>query len=224
MTVTTAQMKQLVDAILAGDHKKAVAETRQLLGAGVAAEQIVTEGIEVATDFLDEKCTVEEFNLLEIMLAGRAVNMVSQELFPQGRPLGEQKGSVIVAALEGDVHDLGKNILKMVLSGEGYRVIDMGVDCSLESLTQAVEKEAPLAVYISGLITSVIFQVQQLRDALAARGLSQVRIAAGGAALKQATADDLNVDFVAQSAFEGSRYLGEIAKERQVQPERRVRS
>lgn len=212
MTVSSQKMKPLVDALLSGMHIKAVVETKKLLDAGVSREEIVTEGIEAATGYLDEKCTVEAFNLLEIMLAGRAVSIVSKELFPEGRPPTSYKATVIVAALEGDVHDLGKNILKMVLSGEGYKVVDLGVDCPLDKLMCAAEEESPVAIYVSGLITPVIFQVKQIREALAAKGLSQIKIAAGGAALKQASAEDLNVDFVAQSAFDGSRYLNEIIK------------
>lgn len=211
MTVPS-QMQPLIDSLLAGDHTKAVSEARRLRDAGVGTEEIVTGGIEVAMGYMDEKCTIEEFNLLEIMLVGRAVSMVTKELFPEGPPLREHKGTVILAALESDVHDLGKNILKMVLTNRGYNVVDCGVDCPLDRLLQVAEKESATAVYVSGLITSVVPQVKKIREVLASRGLSRVRVAAGGAALKQASPEALDVDFVAQTAFDGARYLDEITK------------
>ncbi|HUL01235.1 MAG TPA: hypothetical protein VLX29_10340 [Nitrospirota bacterium] len=72
---------------------------------------------------LDDKCTLEQFNLLEIMPAGRAVTEVMKILQPIGEATMYAKGTVIIAALEEDVHDLGKNILKMILIGKGYRVV-----------------------------------------------------------------------------------------------------
>ncbi len=209
---TPSRMQPLIDALLAGDHTGAVSETRNLLASGVEAEEIVTDGIETAMAYMDEKCTIAEFNLLEIMLVGRAVSMVTKELFPEGPPRRESRGTVILAALESDVHDLGKNILKMVLTSRGYNVVDCGIDCPLDRLLQAAEKEAAVAVYVSGLITSVIPQVRKIREALASRGLSGVRVAAGGAALKQASPESLGVDFVAQTAFDGARYLDEITR------------
>jgi methanogenic corrinoid protein MtbC1 len=156
---------------------------------------------------LDGKCTIDQFNLLEIMLVGRAVMGVIKELFPKGEPGMPIRGTVIVCSLEGDVHDLGKNILKMVLTAKGYRVIDCGKDCPLDKLIETAERQRVDAVCISGLITTVIPQVRRVRELAAERGLGQMRILAGGAALKQATAEELKVDFVADTAFDGARYL-----------------
>jgi methanogenic corrinoid protein MtbC1 len=131
-----------------------------------------------------------------------------KELFPKGELSGiPSRGTVIVCSLEGDVHDLGKNILKMVLTGKGYRVIDCGKDCPLDKLIDTADKEHAHSICISGLITTVIPQVKRTRDLAAKRGLGQIKILAGGAALKQATAEYLNVDYVAETAFDGARYL-----------------
>jgi methanogenic corrinoid protein MtbC1 len=121
------------------------------------------------------------------------------------------KGTIVIATLEGDVHDLGKNIFRMVLIGNGYRVVDCGKDCPLPKLMDVTEREQPLAIGVSGLITPVIPLVRQVKDQLALRRLDRVLVIAGGAALKQSMADKLNVDFVAESAFDGLHYLEEIA-------------
>ncbi len=202
----------LLKALLDGDQTQAMAETRKLLGGGVGREQIVTEGIEEAMTQLEDKCTVEQFNLLEIMLVGRAVMGVVKDLYPMNASPRYTKGTVVVGTLEGDVHDLGKNIVKMVLTAKGYRVVDCGKDCPVEKLIDTAEQEAAVIIGVSGLITTVVPLVRQLRDILAERGLGHIKVMAGGAALKQGTTENLNVDFVAETAFDGTRYLGQITR------------
>ncbi len=202
-------MTNLIASILEGDCAASVAQTKDLYRIGVDSEQIVTHGIEGAMSALDAKCTLEQFNLLEIMLAGRAAMEVMKFLFPAGAATST-KGTVVIATLEGDVHDLGKNILKMVLTGKGYQVVDCGKDCPLQKLAEAAVKERPLAVAVSGLITSIIPLVRQVKELLILRGLDRVKVMAGGAALKQSSPGKLNVDFVAESAFDSLHYLEEI--------------
>lgn len=206
-----SQMNSLVAAILEGDCAESVFQAGQLRTGGVSTQHIVVRGIEAAMSALDTKCTLEEFNLLEIMLAGRAVTEVMKFLYPDGSAMAATKATVVIAALEGDVHDLGKNILKMVLTGNGFRVVDCGKDCPVLKIIDVAEKEQPLAIGISGLITHIIPRVRQVKDLLRLRGLERVKVMAGGAALKQSSPDKLNVDFVAESAFDGVHYLESLA-------------
>jgi dimethylamine corrinoid protein len=204
-------MDALVKSLLDGDQIHAIAEARRLCETGVDCERIVTGGIEAAMEQLDTKCTVEQFNLLEIMLVGRAVMGVIKELYPSGAPPLQTKGTVVMASLEGDVHDLGKNVLKAVLLGKAYRVVDCGKDCPVERLISSAARERALVIAVSGLMTSLIPQVRQIRNTMTKRGLGHIKVLAGGAALKQSSAESLDVDFVAQTAFDGARYLDQIA-------------
>lgn len=207
MTVKEFSFGPLIGALLDGDHARAVTEVRDLRTGGIDPQRIVTAGIEEAMSRLDEKCTVEHFNLLEIMLAGRAVGAVIKELYPEGLPADAGRHTFLIATLEGDVHELGKNIVKSVLSAKGYRLIDCGKNCSLERLVHTAEREGVQAVLVSGLITSVIPQVRQVRSLLKAKGLTDIKVVAGGAVLKQASRAELQVDYVAQTAFDGAHYL-----------------
>lgn len=203
-------MQRLIEALTDGDRSAALAEARRLRAAGVPVERIVNEGLETAMERVDAKCTVEAFNLLEIMLVGRAVTVVADELYPQGMPADGGKATIVIATPEGDVHDLGKNIVTMVLTGQGYRVVDLGRDCPVATLAAAAAREQAAAVLVSGLITTVIPQVRRLRPALVERGLAGVKILAGGAALRQASPEELDVDYVAQTAFDGARCLATL--------------
>lgn len=207
---SSGEFAPLIAALLAGDKTGALTETSRLRAAGFAPEEIVTRGLEVAMAQLDDKCTVDQFNLLEIMLVGRSISVVVHELYPEGLPPAQGRATFVIATLEGDVHDLGKNIVRMVLIGKGYRVVDLGRDCPLDTLVTAAEHEHARAVLVSGLISPIIPQVRRVREALRARGLDHVTIVAGGAALKQLTPAELNVDYVAENAFDGARFLDSL--------------
>jgi len=205
-------LDQLVEALLEGNQSRAIAEVTSLLNSGIDNEVIIIEGIEKAMGLLDTKCTLEQFNLLEIMLVGRAVMGVIKTLYPDAPPSATRE-TIILASLEGDVHDLGKNIVKTIMIAKGYRVVDCGKDCPVEKLVEAAVREDAAVIGISGLITNVIPLVRQVVPMARTRGLTKVMVLAGGAALKQASADALNVDYVADSVFDGIRYLEQPSKE-----------
>lgn len=194
-----------IDALLEGDQARAVERAAGLRARGVKEPDIVS-AIETAMGRLDAKCTVEQFNLLEIMLVGRAVTGVMKALYPDSPPSATRE-TVVLASLEGDVHDLGKNIVKTIMTAKGYKVVDCGKDCPVEKLVAAAEQEGAGVICISGLITSIVPLARQVMPAARARGLAGVKVVAGGAALKQASAEALNVDFVADSAFDIIHYL-----------------
>ena len=200
-------LSHFIELLTAGDCSQVVREIHDLLEKGVARETIIVDGIEKALELLDTKCTVAEFNLLEIMLVGRAAMAAMKEIYPQ-EPSGHSgMGAVVIATLEGDVHDIGKNIVKMILVWKGYRVVDCGKDCPVKLLIDAAEKEKPIAVFVSGLITTVIPLACRVKESLVARGLGDIVVVAGGAALKQLTATQLHVDYVAEDAFDSLRFL-----------------
>ena len=209
--MTAEMMKPLVEAIVIGDCTQSLYLARNLYDTGISAKEIVVNGIEVAMAQLDEKCTMEQFNLLEIMLTGRAAMEVIKYLFPSGEMVTARKGTIVLAVLEGDVHDIGKNILKMILTASGYQVVDCGKNCPIEKLLDVIEKEKPLAVGLSGLIFPVIPMVKQVKEQMQARGIYVPKIMAGGAALKQSSMENLNVDFLAETAFDSVNYLEQLS-------------
>ena len=199
-------LDSLITLLMDGDTEAALLEARRVRMAGGGGALAVVRALEEAMDRMSSKCTAEQFNLLEIMLAGRTVTAVAHDTFPDGT-VPATKGTVVIATPQGDVHDLGKNLTRMVLATKGFRVVDCGKDCPAGVMIQAVAREAAFALLVSGLISPVVPLVRQLRGLLRERGLAAVQLLAGGAALKQCSAEALNVDFVAGDAFECARYL-----------------
>ena len=200
-------MDSLISYIMEGETNLAIAEVNRQIEAGVHREQIIVEAIQKAMELLGTKCTAEQFNLLEIMLAGRTATLIMKELYPDANEDPSTKGTVVIATLEGDVHDIGKNIVKTILITQGYKVIDCGKNCPIQTIVDAAETENAIAVLVSGLITTVIPQVKVIKQALVDNNLPDIKVFAGGAALKQFTADSLNVDNVGETAFDVLRFL-----------------
>jgi Predicted cobalamin binding protein len=203
-------IQTLIDVLLEGDSQKALAGSKYLFEQGMSAEDIIVEGIEVAMSKLDAKCTLDNFNLLEIMLVGRAAMEVMNYFYSSAAYIPVLKEKIVVASLEGDVHDFGKNILKMVLMSRGYQIIDSGKNCPLAKLIETVEREKPVAVGVSGLISTVIPLVINIKILLEEKGLGNIKVLAGGSVLKQSTPERLNADFVAETAFDALHYLDRI--------------
>ena len=209
-----SDLDALVQAMIDGDRERSVELVAALSRAGVSPDEIIGGGVERAMAALDRKCTAEQFNLLEIMLAGRAVMAVVRRLYPEDRDIPDPRATVVVAVLEGDIHDIGKAILKIVLSGSRFRVVDCGKDVPVDAVVGAVARSGASAVCVSGLISSVIPQVRALKPALAGAGLSHVSVLAGGAALKQCSAAVLGVDYVGETAFDALAILDRACAER----------
>src|SRR5574340_228325 len=108
----TADLDMPVQALLDGARERSLELVQELASRGMPAIELVTGGVEKAMAALDRKCTAEQFNLLEVMLAGRAVMAVVRHLFPRDEGLPDPRGTVVVAVLEGDIHDIGKAILQ----------------------------------------------------------------------------------------------------------------
>ncbi len=212
-------IKDIKQAIIAGENEHAVAIANTLINRGVTPAEIIINGVTKAMEYLDKKCTIQDFCLLELMLAGRAAMDVIDHLCAEGiindgasldsNPFSRQK--IILGTIKGDIHEIGKNIFSMVMKSYGYNVIDMGKDVDSADLVMgAIDHKADF-IAVSSLITTTIPHVREIRKDAADRGGDHtVKIIAGGAALRQSSAEYLNVDYVADTVFDGLHYIRSI--------------
>ncbi|MFA5535714.1 MAG: cobalamin-dependent protein [Bacillota bacterium] len=210
------EIKRLADLVADGQATEAVRVAENLLALGVDVRQVVEEGLTEALVSLDVKCNNDHFNLLEILLAGRAVmEVMEQSICPR---LGEgecvsldtwYKGKevFVLGTIKGDIHDLGKNIVAILLKMAGYRVVDLGKDVEPEVFAMEAKKEGAKYIGISSLITTTMHYIKEVKPALGAIDLEGVLVLAGGGATRQSNPKDLNVDFVANTAFDVIDYL-----------------
>lgn len=135
------------------------------------------------------------------------MDKVIQPRLAPGTSLFENQPTIVVGTIKGDIYDLGRRVLSLILQSAGYRVVDLGKDVEPESFVECCEKEDVRAIAISSLITVTAPMIRRVKELCLARGLSHIPVVAGGAAVSQASPEYLNVDFVAQDVFDGLDYF-----------------
>lgn len=205
----------LIDAIQAGNTAEAMRQARHLLEKGVAVEDLISHGLAAAMEPLGRKCTTEEFDLLEIMLAGRAVLQVVDNLIVPAlearrsprRGAGNAPPVVVMGTIKGDVHELGKHVVRIFLSAAGFQVVDLGRDVDPARFVEAARDHRASLLGVSSLLSTTIPVVREIRSVAQEQGAEGLVIVAGGAALQQLSPRDLNVDYVARDAFDGLEFF-----------------
>lgn len=186
------------------------------MASGFEVHQLIEDGLTKALESLDFKCNNDQLSLLEILLAGRAMMEVMDRVITpyleknkdfQAAKESLLKETIILGTIQGDIHDLGKNIVAILLKVSGYRVVDLGKDVAPSVFVEAALRENAKIIGVSSLITSTIPHIRQLKTELSAAGLQDLRVVAGGAALRQVSPKDLNVDLVADNVFDLLNFL-----------------
>ncbi len=190
------QLSSLREAILIGDGGAAARAAGEALAAGVSPVDVIAEGISPAMGEVGQLFEEGEYFVPELLIAARA----TKEVFAILRPLLAETGArpagrVLLATVEGDLHDIGKNLVGMMLEGAGFEVVDLGVDIPASRFVSAVEAERPQIVGLSALLTTTMPAMKTTLEALDAAGLrSQVKVMVGGAPVTQRYADSIGAD------------------------------
>ncbi len=179
-----------------GKAKDLAALVSQLLEDGVQAKDVLTEGLIVGMGIIGEKFKNNEVFVPEVLIAARAMNSALAVLKPALTQEGvEPIGTVIICTVKGDMHDIGKNLVKMMLEGTGFKVIDLGVDCSKEKVVEAVKENKADIVCLSALLTTTMQYQKEIIDALTEAGIrQQVKVMVGGAPLTEEFAMQIGAD------------------------------
>lgn len=197
-----AQLKDLYDAILNGDARKAHAATETALAEGAQPLEIISESMVPAMDEVGRLFEAEEYFVPELLLAGRAMRSALDLLRPLMAASGERLSTrVVIGTVKGDLHDIGKNIVASMLEGSGFEVIDLGSDVAPEKFVAAVEERKPQIVCMSALLTVTMPAMKTTIDALTAAGLrGQVKVLIGGAPVTPQYAREIGADGYSENA------------------------
>ena len=136
--------------------------------------------------------------------------MIKDELAKSGSGTGE-KGKIVIATVKGDVHDIGKNIVKVLLENYGYKVIDLGKDVAPEAIVEAVQKEKADLVGLSALMTTTVGAMEETIDKLRSAGL-KCPVMVGGAVMTERYADMINADRYVRDAMASVHFAQEVLK------------
>ena len=214
------QLKELSLLVQHGENVQAVSCAEKLLAQACPVEDIVkalSDGLEV----LRNKCTIENFQLLDVLLATRAmVNVVDECLAKnlqremdilattheasQNAPPAK---TIVIGTIQGDIHDLGKHIVATLCRFKNMRVINLGKDVSVKQFVDTAIAENADYIGVSSLMTVCLARINEIRNELTRRGRGDILVVAGGGAAQQSSPDRLNVDYVAHDAFDGLDYF-----------------
>ncbi len=197
-----AQSKELYDAILNGDAKKAHAATEAALAAGAVPLQLISESMVPAMDEVGRLFEAEEYFVPELLLAGRAMRSALEILRPLMTASGQKLATkVVIGTVKGALPDIGKNIVGSMQEGSGFEVIDLGSDVSPEKFVSAVMEQKPQIVCMSALLTVTMPAMKTTIDALTNAGVrTNVKVLIGGAPVTSQYAKEIGADGYSENA------------------------
>jgi 5-methyltetrahydrofolate--homocysteine methyltransferase len=196
------QLESISNAIQMGKAAFVQDMVKEALAAGITAGEILSSGLLDGMAKLGVKFKNNEVFVPEVLIAARALNkgieLIKPFLIDEGvKPVGK----VVLATVKGDLHDIGKNLVKMMLVGAGFEVIDLGVDVPDETIVNAVREHQPNILALSALLTTTMAQQGEVIKAVKAAGLREsVKIMVGGAPVTQTFCDSIGADAYASDA------------------------
>ncbi|MDR9459909.1 MAG: corrinoid protein [Dehalococcoidia bacterium] len=188
--------KALIEAVTKGDIIKAVAETQKAIDADGSIQTIIDEGLIAAMDEVGDNFSKGTIFVPQMLRSAKTM----QECMKLLEPLLKEgdvstKGKVIIGTVKGDLHDIGKNLVSMMMEGAGFTVIDLGVDVSPEKFVQKAQEMEPDIVAISALLSTTMPAMPQTIEALQKAGIrDKVKVIIGGAPVTAKYAQEIKAD------------------------------
>ncbi len=200
-----ADLSALTESIINGKAKDAKELVQKALDEGVPVSEILNNGLIKGMGVVGEKFKNNEFYVPEVLIAARAMHGAMEILKPLLATSGvEPIGKVAIGTVKGDLHDIGKNLVVMMLEGAGFEVIDLGIDVPAEKFVDAVKQGAQI-VAMSALLTTTMTAMKTTIDALKEAGVrDQAKVLIGGAPVTQNFADEIGADGYARDAASGA--------------------
>ena len=205
-------MDELKQLVIDGKSDKAVALVGKLLDEGKAPDAIMSQALIPAMDVVGKLFQEGEYFLPELLVAARAMQK-SVEVIKQRSPAGTvtKSGKAVVGTVKGDLHDIGKNLLAMALEGAGFEVVDLGSDVAAEQFVGAVREHKPDVVGMSALLSTTMYMMKDVIEAIDKAGLhSGVKIMVGGAPLNDEYAKKIGADFYGPDCVAGRDYARSV--------------
>ena len=193
---------ELYDAILTGNAKKAEEVTKAALEANVDPSELLGKYMIPAMDEVGKRFECNEYFVPELLIAARAMKTSLTLLTPRLAAAGAKSaGRVVIGTVQGDLHDIGKNLVASMLEGGGFEVVDLGVDVSAEKFVAAVQEKDGSIVAMSALLTTTMTQMKKVIESLRTAGLrDKTKVMVGGAPITQQFADEIGADGYSDNA------------------------
>jgi corrinoid protein of di/trimethylamine methyltransferase len=202
--MTQAMYEQLAQTVIDGEIEEAAILAQQALDEGLDPLACITEGLTKGIQKVGDLFASGDYFLPELIIGANAMKRALEILEPA--LIGDQKrevvGTVVIGTVEGDLHEIGKTLVGIMLAANGFKVIDLGVDKSSAEFVEAVKKENATMVGASALLTTTMLQQEKLIEALKEAGLrDKVKVMVGGAPVTESFAKQIGADGYAEDAI-----------------------
>ncbi len=183
--------------------------TQEAIARGIGVEHIINRGLTAGMVIVGQKFEAEEYYIPDMLASAEAVGAAMEILEPHlGKSGIKPKGKIIVATVRGDLHDIGKNIVSILLRGAGYTVNDLGNDIDAQTIVEAVREERPQFLGLSALLTSTMRHMVNVIEALRESGLrDSVKVIVGGAPVSEEFAVSIGADGYGADGFNAVRVV-----------------
>jgi len=197
-----ADLQGLAEALIRGDRDTVGKLTQAAVDEGVTPKQILDEGLVAGMNVVGRKFKANEFYVPEVLIAARAMHAGMDILKPLlAESDVEPTGVVAIGTVKGDLHDIGKSLVGMMMEGAGFEVIDLGTDVGPEKFGEAVRTHKPQLVGLSALLTTTMQNMKSTLEALEDLGVrNQVKVMVGGAPVTDVFAKEIGADGYAPDA------------------------
>jgi 5-methyltetrahydrofolate--homocysteine methyltransferase len=194
--------EEIAGDVVKGDSASVANLTNKALSQDISAGEVLNKGLVAGMSVVSEKFKNNEIFIPEVLISARAMNSGLEILKPLLAEFKvESKGKVVIGTVKGDLHDIGKNIVAMLLQGAGFDVIDLGADVSKEKFVEFAKKEKADILGMSALLTTTMLYMKETIDALQEAGLRQnVKVIIGGAPVTDSYASQIQADGYAPDA------------------------
>jgi 5-methyltetrahydrofolate--homocysteine methyltransferase len=195
-------LDELRQSVIDGEEERTESLVKQSMAEGLPPEQILKEGLIAAMTEVGRLFEAGEYYVPEMLISARAMKSGLTLLRPQLAAANVQAvGKVVIGTVQGDLHDIGKNLVGMMLEGAGFEVIDLGVDVSAQKFVDAVKEYQPDLIGCSALLTTTMPRMKDVVEALKQSGLrDNVKVMIGGAPITDKYAHDIGADLYAPDA------------------------
>jgi 5-methyltetrahydrofolate--homocysteine methyltransferase len=199
---TMAIFEEIAEEVVKGQADKVKDLVQKALSDEISAEDLLNNGLVAGMNVVSEKFKNNEFFIPEVLVSARAMNSGLALLKPLlAESNVKAKGTVVIGTVKGDLHDIGKNIVGMMLQGAGFEIVDLGADVPKEKFIEHAQQQEVNVVGMSALLTTTMIYMKEIIQALKDAGLREkVKIIIGGAPVTQAYADQIEADGYAPDA------------------------
>jgi corrinoid protein of di/trimethylamine methyltransferase len=209
-------LETIKEMVVGGKFNDIEVEVQRAVDSGTDLNRLINDALISAMDIVGKRFADSEIYVPEMLVSAKTMKLgldIIKPLLQSGE--AENRGTIVMGTVKGDLHDIGKNLVTMMMEGAGFKIIDLGVDVKIENLIDTVKKEKVNIIGLSALLTTTMPEMQNVIEALTEAGLrDKVNVIVGGAPIDQGFADKIGADGFGADAVEAVQLARKLVAEK----------